>query len=133
MLPSQPLPHFDLTTPEGLHASFQFTFNRLVDGEIDAKTAHALAYLCECSRKLYETTARNIERRSAAGRDVILVMKDGSTRTLPLGPSDDLFKRLVANPNSEEADLVRNSIAIIEPDGARTIELCRSAFLQIQA
>jgi hypothetical protein len=55
-VPSSPLPDFDLTTPEGLLASFQLTFNRLVRGEIDAKSAHAMAYLCECSRKLIETT-----------------------------------------------------------------------------
>ncbi len=62
---SQPLSplaeDFDLASPQGLLASFQFTFNRIVRGEIDAKTAHAMAYLCECARKLYDTTVLKVE------------------------------------------------------------------------
>jgi hypothetical protein len=61
---SGPIADFDLTTPEGMLASVQFALNRLVRDEIDAKTAHAIAYLSECARKLYDLAVlkRNIDQ-----------------------------------------------------------------------
>ena len=52
--PLCPSEDFDLSTPEGIVASVQFIFNRLVRGEIEPKSAYAMAYLCECARKLHE-------------------------------------------------------------------------------
>jgi hypothetical protein len=52
--PLCPSEDFDLSTPEGIVASVQFVFNRLVRGEIEPKAAYAMAYLSECARKLHE-------------------------------------------------------------------------------
>ena len=59
-------------------------------------------------------------------------MQDGIQRVILLGPGEDvlhLFSRVTANPDSDEAKIIRESVSCTEPGDGRMIELIRAFLL----
>jgi hypothetical protein len=67
--------------------------------------------------------------RKFHGNTITLMMDDGTEQTIRLGRGQDaadLFVRTLNDPNSTEANAIRESISAVEPGGSRICELIRA-------
>jgi hypothetical protein len=72
-----------------------------------------------------------LESQLAGPDDIVLEFADGSHATIALNRRKsllDVFRGVIENPDSAEADLIRRSVSSNE-NGSHMIELCKAAFL----
>lgn len=77
-------------------------------------------------RTAIEKRIGDLERRFRRC-EIVLIMSDGARVPLQLGRGEDgadLFARVMREPDSPTADLIRRSVSAIEPGGSRMIEMC---------
>src|ERR1700722_12908028 len=72
-----------------------------------------------------------LESQLAGPDDIVLDFADGAHATIALNRRKnllDVFRGVIENPDSAEANLIRRSVSSNE-HGSHMIELCRAAFL----